>query len=83
MNQLIEDSLGRGPIFDIACFGVPEFAYRIEREKLADRKSQSNRIYAGGLSGAEVELCWRKESIAGTETGRKQIIWRLSTRQVA
>jgi hypothetical protein len=37
------------------------------------RKSQSNRIYAGELSGAEVETCWQQENIAGTETGRKQI----------
>jgi hypothetical protein len=36
-------------------------------------KSQSNRIYAGGFSGAELETCWRQESIAGTETVRKRI----------
>jgi hypothetical protein len=40
---------------------------------LVKGKSQSNRIYAGELSGAEVETCWQQENIAGTETGRKQI----------
>ena len=37
------------------------------------RKSQSNRIYAGEVSGAEVESWWHQESIAGTETGRRRI----------
>jgi hypothetical protein len=45
--------------------------FRADHEFL--RKSQSNRIYAGELSGAEVETCWQQENIAGTETGRKQI----------
>ena len=38
-----------------------------------NRKSQSNRIYAGEVSGAEVESWWHQESIAGTETGRRRI----------
>jgi len=42
-------------------------------EKWVNRKSQSNRIYAGEVSGAEVESWWHQESIAGTETGRRRI----------
>jgi len=42
-------------------------------QMVEDRKSQSNRIYAGEVSGAEVESWWHQESIAGTETGRRRI----------
>jgi hypothetical protein len=70
----LPEVLDRYRHFDLVLFLVDaDGKNRAAAFQALECKRQSNRVYTGGLSGAEVELCWRQESIAGTETGPKQI----------